>query len=259
MKVPLIRQYDPAVTRAELRDEHEDVDDRAMPDMVGHFSMFDAWYEINSYWEGRFLERIAKGAFVKTFAERGDQIRCLFNHGYDPQIGDKILGVPKVLRDDAVGAYYEVELLDANYVRELVPGLKAGGYGSSFRFEVIAEEWNEEPGTSDHNPQGLPERTIREVRVHEFGPVTFPANPEATAGVRSATDLLAQRNPEAYAALRAASPTTSRTPADGDAVTGAARNTDDGPRQHPTPHQRAAALRRYELDGLIGTSTSNKD
>jgi hypothetical protein len=31
----------------------------------------------------------------------------------------------------------------------------------------------------------LPERTIKELRLFEFGPVTFPAYQSATAGVRS--------------------------------------------------------------------------
>jgi hypothetical protein len=35
----------------------------------------------------------------------------------------------------------------------------------------------------------MPERTLKEVRVPEFGPVTFPAYVDATAGVRSLTDL----------------------------------------------------------------------
>ncbi len=38
------------------------------------------------------------------------------------------------------------------------------------------------------NPQGLPERTISELRLYEFGPVLFPAYQGATAAVRSMTD-----------------------------------------------------------------------
>jgi hypothetical protein len=34
----------------------------------------------------------------------------------------------------------------------------------------------------------MPERTIREVQLFEFGPVVFPAYPAATAGMRSLTD-----------------------------------------------------------------------
>jgi Caudovirus prohead protease./Transcription factor WhiB. len=64
----------------------------------------------------------------------------------------------------------------------------AGLYGSSFRFTVGADNFDAKPGRSDYNPDGLPERTIREAKVAEFGPVTFPAYQGATAGVRSLTD-----------------------------------------------------------------------
>ena len=39
-----------------------------------------------------------------------------------------------------------------------------------------------------HNPEGLPERTIREAKVYEFGPVTFPADPGADYAVRAAAE-----------------------------------------------------------------------
>jgi hypothetical protein len=61
-------------------------------------------------------------------------------------------------------------------------------YGASFRFSVTREEFNRDAKPSDYNPQGLPERTLKEVAVREFGPVTFPAYSGATASVRSLTD-----------------------------------------------------------------------
>jgi len=174
-------------------------DDAAMPIMEVRFSRFDTWYEIDSWWEGRFLERTRRGAFTKTIKERLSQIRCLYDHGYDPQIGNKVLGSIESLteeRDSPVGV---VRLFDTSYNRDLLPGLEAGVYGSSFRFRVVKEEWNDDPGRSDHNPEGLPERTITEVRLFEFGPVTWPANPDSTAGLRSLTDAY-------YARLRSRDP-----------------------------------------------------
>ena len=55
----------------------------------------------------------------------------------------------------------------------------------------LGEQWDREPKPSDTNPDGLPERSITEVRLHEAGPVTWPANPDATAGVRSGADWYA--------------------------------------------------------------------
>jgi phage head maturation protease len=99
-----------------------------------------------------------------------------------------VLGIPTVLEPDAHGVRYEVPLFDTSYNRDLAPGLKAGAYGSSFRFNVLAEDFNKRAKPSDYNPKGLPERTVREVHMPEFGPVTFPAHPGATAGMRSLTD-----------------------------------------------------------------------
>jgi HK97 family phage prohead protease len=163
----------------------------AQPVLEGHFVVFNEWTEINSMFEGRFMEQFAPGSAKKTLRERGDQIRCLFQHGYDPYVGDKPLGPFSDLSEDETGVYYAVPLLDTRYNSELIPGLEAGVYGASFRFRVLREEIVEEPGVSDHNPNGLPERTVKEFALFEGGPVTFPAYATATAGLRSVTDEFA--------------------------------------------------------------------
>ena len=162
--------------------------DSAMPTLTGHFSVFDDWTEIHSAWEGQFLERIDSGAFDKTFAENRKNMRVLFNHGKDPSVGNKVLGPIAELGVDERGAWYDVPLFDTTYNRDLLPGLEAGVYGASFRFKVMRENFDKFPEPSDSNPDGMPERTILEAKVMEFGPVTFPAYEGATAGVRSLTD-----------------------------------------------------------------------
>jgi HK97 family phage prohead protease len=186
----LIRAASPEVEQIELRAASE----AGGPVMAGHFAVFNQWTEINSMWEGNFMERFAPGAFKKTFKDSRDRMRVLFQHGQDPQVGDKPLGPISELGEDERGAAYEVPLLDASYVRDQVlPGLQAGLYGASFRFKVMREEIVDEPPTSEHNPHGLPERTVKEAQVMEFGPVTFPAYEGATAGVRSMTDEFLMR------------------------------------------------------------------
>jgi HK97 family phage prohead protease len=160
--------------------------------MFGHFAVYNRWTEINS-WEGRFLERIASGAFDRTFAERGDQVRVLYEHGHDPMIGNKPLGVPKVMRSDKKGAYYEVDLFDVSYVRDLKPAIEAGQLGASFRFRVASEEWTEPAKASTANPSRWPERTITDLDLFEFGPVTFGAYAEASSGLRSMNDWFADK------------------------------------------------------------------
>lgn len=183
---------DPIEARAE--------DGDPMPVMRGRFSTFDDPYEVNSFIEGRFLESIAPSAFQRTVAESRNQMKVLYDHGQDPSIGNKVLGPIDELGDDA---RYTVPLFDTSYNRDLAPGLVAGVYGSSFRFQVIADEWNHEPARSKGNPEGIPERVITEARVYEFGPVTFPANPKATVGARSTTDdfYRRSRDPEQFESL----------------------------------------------------------
>lgn len=186
----------PTLSALPVRADSGDVPaDGRLGTLLVDFSRFNSWYEINSFWEGRFLERTVRGSFRKTIAERGSRVKVLFNHGFDFHIGDKILGVPEVLEERSTSPHMEVPLLDTSYNRDLEPGLRAGGYGSSFMFEVLGESWDREPEKSDYNPEGLPERTITEVRLLEAGPVTWPANPDATAGMRSAsgTDWLVEQ------------------------------------------------------------------
>ncbi len=151
--------------------------------LFGHFAVFDRWTEIEGM-EGHFMERIAPGAFTYTFVSERDRIRVLFQHGRDPQIGDKPLGPLQSLREDEVGGFYEARLLRTSYNDDLIPALEAGLFGASFRFRVTRENWTAKPQRSDWNPDGIPERTIREVKLMELGPVSFPAYSEATAGVR---------------------------------------------------------------------------
>lgn len=179
--------------------------------LVGEFSLFNEWYEISSYWEGNFLERLVPGSFKRTINNRSGQspVRVLLEHGYDPTVADKPLGVPEILEERETGPYAETPLFDTSYNRDLAPALAAGAYGQSFRFQVLIDEWVEEPGVSDHNPKGIPERTIKEVRLIEFGPTIFPASPatNGTTGLRSTTDefyaQLARRDEGRYdAAIR---------------------------------------------------------
>lgn len=198
-----------------LRADPADDEREGLGLMDVRFSPFDAWYRIDSWWEGTFLERTMRGAFKRTFdAHRsastpGGKIKTLFNHGADFHIGDKLLGDIEEVAEDPDAARTTVWLWDTSYNRDLLPGLRSGAYGSSFMFQVIRDEWNEEPDRTDANPDGIPERTIKEARVLEAGPVTWPANPAATAGMRclSGTDAyyesLQRRDPSLVTSLRA--------------------------------------------------------
>jgi len=192
----------------------------------GYAAIFDADTEINS-WEGRFVERIAPGAFRRTLEHRGDKVKALFNHGFDPQIGDKPLGKIEALREDDRGLYVEFGLDDTSYNRDLVASLRSGAIdGMSFQFSVAQDEW-------DHPDEGLPVRTLREVKLYEVGPVTFPAYEATEVGIRSR---------EAFAAWRQAG----RTGEDGPAA-GTPSEPSDDPAEATRRHKKQAEQARRRL------------
>ena len=146
--------------------------------LVGYAAVFDTWTDIEGY-SGTFREKIDPKAFNRTIANNRDQIKTLYNHGTDPSLGSKPLGKVSVLRTDHYGLWTETPLSAARSVQEEIkPRLQEGSLdGMSFMFDVTAEEWD-----NDATP---PERTIREVKLYEFGPVTWPAYESTSAGIRS--------------------------------------------------------------------------
>jgi hypothetical protein len=68
-------------------------------------------------------------------------------------------------------------------------GLRAGTYGASFRAKLVKDKFNPKPGRSARNPEGIPESTVTELQLREFGPVALPAYGDTTAEIRSVTDV----------------------------------------------------------------------
>lgn len=209
---------------ADLEDDETRSDGR-LGTFHGYAAIFNEDTTIRS-WEGEFVERIAPGAFKKSIEERGDRVKALFNHGFDPQIGDKPLGKIDVLREDDRGLYVEFGFDDTSYNRDLVASLRSGALdGMSFQFSVTRDDW-------DHPDDGLPIRTLKEVRLYEVGPVTFPAYEATEAGVRSR---------EGFADWRKAR----RTANDDAADSGTSSDAPDAPASATRRHQeRYAALKR---------------
>lgn len=154
--------------------------------LTGYAAVFNSDTVINS-WEGQFIERIAPGAFKRTLKNNGDRVKVLFNHGMDPSIGDKPLGRATVLKEDERGLYVEVPLDDTSYNQDLIASLRSGAIdGMSFRFSVPegGDTWD-----APKRKGALPTRTINEIKLAEFGPVTFPAYTATEAGIRSRGDF----------------------------------------------------------------------
>jgi HK97 family phage prohead protease len=163
--------------------------------LTGHFALFNEWAEIHSRLEGHFLERIAPGAFARAFAEQRDRVKVLYDHGRDPQLGNKPLGRILDLTEDERGAAFEIDLIRTSYNDDfIIPAAEAGVLGASFRFSIPdgGDSWNMKPRPSNRNPEGLPERTIHDLDLFEFGPVTFPAYEATDVGVRCGTDAFVE-------------------------------------------------------------------
>jgi HK97 family phage prohead protease len=134
--------------------------------------------------EGHFEERFEPEAFDKTMRENKN-IKILFQHGKDPQVGAKVIGSPRLLERDELGVRYEVDLFeDAPYVVDnVLPGLKRGEYGVSFTWRMLKHR-----DTPAKRGGGLLQRSVTEAFLREFGPVTFPAYKGASIRMRSLTD-----------------------------------------------------------------------
>lgn len=146
----------------------------------GHASVFDEPYEL---WG--FNEQVARGAFKKTLKEQ--DVAALWNH--DPNV---VLGRNRnktlTLTEDEVGLHYRVHLPDTQSARDLYALIQRGDvYQSSFAFEIVKEAW-------DYPKEGerdLPLRTIKEVRLWDVSPVTYPASPSTDVDVARAVRSLA--------------------------------------------------------------------
>ena len=115
---------------------------------------------------------ITKGAFSKTLGERSDRVKILWQH-------DAPLGKPTLMREDEKGLYVE------GYISKTRLGDEA--------LELMRDGVVDQMSIGFSIPQGKSEyskndsaRVIREVKLYEFSPVTFPMNDNAMiTGVKS--------------------------------------------------------------------------
>jgi len=125
-----------------------------------------------------FNERIAPGAFTKTLNDGAD-VRALFNHDPNYVLGRTTAGTLKLWEDER-GLMYEIAPQDTGVGKDIVASIKRGDVTqSSFGFYIEKEEWEYKDGEPDM-------RVIKEARLFDVSPVTFPAYEETTVYARSA-------------------------------------------------------------------------
>lgn len=156
--------------------------------LFGRIAPFGVWAEIDSAREGHFLERVMPGSTAKTFSETKPKI--MFQHGKDPGLGHRLIAEPHELGEDEISPFYRASILEG-LDPMIVDGLKRGLYGSSQTFHAVRDDMAYPNVPTAWNPNMLPERTIREMRVPEMGPVTWPAYLGTDTAVRSLTDEFA--------------------------------------------------------------------
>jgi len=151
----------------ELRTEKGD-----SPKIRGYASVFNQWSEDL----GGFREVVKQGALKKTIKEA--DVRALFNHDPNYVLGRNKAGTLSLEEDDK-GLAIEIDPPDTQWARDLVTSIDRGDIDQmSFGFRTVKDNWIDE---KDENLQ----RELLEVELFDVSPVTYPAYPQTTVGVRS--------------------------------------------------------------------------
>jgi HK97 family phage prohead protease len=122
-----------------------------------------------------FKEQFRKGAFTNHMSD----VYASWQHDEREVLGR----TPNTLNliEDDIGLRYEID--PPSWADKHAETIERGDVrGSSFIFRSIKEEWDET------NPQ-MPIRTISEAELIEVSPVTRPAYPQSSVGIRSEDDF----------------------------------------------------------------------
>ena len=143
--------------------------------LEGYAAVFNSPTLIND-WDGQYEETIAPGAFKRTISQGRPVLQ--FDHGQHPVLGSLPIGHIESLAEDTRGLFVRARLFDSWMTEPLRLAIQAGAVdGMSFRFQVVKDLWDDRP-----TPRV---RTIKEVRLHELGPVVFPAYTDTSVSLRS--------------------------------------------------------------------------
>jgi len=145
--------------------------------LEGYAAVFNSPTQINDR-DGQYEEMIAPGAFKRTIA--GGNPVLMFDHGQHPVLGSMPIGSLRSIREDPHGLFISARLFDnwmTEPLRQAITADPPAIKGMSFRFQVVKDIW-------DHSAD-TPQRTLKEVRLFELGPVVFPAYGDTTVALRS--------------------------------------------------------------------------
>lgn len=143
----------------------------------GYAAVFDSWsVEMDDFWEGRFRERFAAGAFAKSIKER--DIIADWNHNPDWLLG-RMSARTLRLSEDEHGLHTEIDLPDSEWGRPILASVERREVtGMSIAF--YPERWETEDGKTMRSV------TVTEAKLMRVSPVIEPAYPDTSIGLRSA-------------------------------------------------------------------------
>ena len=153
---------------------------RQDPVIIGHAAVFNQTADL-----GYFKERVAPGAFTRAVKE--DDVRALWNHDpnhvlarFVPGRADNTLA----MAEDDKGLRVEIKPPDTHMANDLVKSMKRGDVDQmSFGFSVRSHQ-------IDRDADGNITRTIKDVKLYDVSPVTFPAYTGTDVAVRSVADAI---------------------------------------------------------------------
>jgi uncharacterized protein len=162
------------------------------PQIVGMAPPWNRW----SVDLGGFKERFMPGAFRKWLDRSPSDPRgkadvvAKFNHNDSQVLGRTTNGTLDIQDADKGLIFRATPPADTPTTAEVVPLIRDGYvYGSSFAFSLVdtrGEQWDEDPA-------GNVTRTITEAALFDVSPVTHPAYPNSSVGLRSLTAWKAAR------------------------------------------------------------------
>jgi len=124
---------------------------------------------------GGFVERVAPSFFNKSRGDGWPNVICRWNHSDEYLLGS-IRGSTLELSIDATGLNYTVDVPECRGdVLELVT--RGDVANSSFAFECHQDAWS--------TRRGYPLRTLVSGRLIDVAPVSRPAYPDSSVGLRS--------------------------------------------------------------------------
>jgi len=154
------------------------------PRIRGHAAMFN----MLSQDLGGFREQIAPGAFAEAL--KADDVRALWNHNPDYVLGRNTAGT-LILSEDERGLAIEIIPPDTQLARDLMTSIERGDVSQmSFAFSIRGKE-----GQNWGKDEIGRVRTLKNVRLYDVSPVTYPAYEQTEVAIRAMREWDQQNEP----------------------------------------------------------------